>query len=273
MDERTRNGSISLETLVVTMNQTDRSLEKRMNIRTDVLIGNQCGRCGEEIFISNGRKVEYLNTAETGVGRNRNLVLDHATGDICILADDDMRFADEYPSIVLQAFRECPQADLLIFNLIEERPVRKINRTYSKVTWLNYAQYGAARIAFRRSAIVGSGIRFSLLFGGGARYGSGEDTIFLQECLRKGIRMYTAPYALAELHQGESSSWKAGHRKFFFDKGAAYACLHPFFFIAFDFLFLIRHMREYKSDVSPSDAFRLMLKGSRDYLKTYRSKI
>ena len=124
MDERTRNGSISLETLVVTMNQTDRSLEKRMNIRTDVLIGNQCGRCGEEIFISNGRKVEYLNTAETGVGKNRNLVLDHATGDICILADDDMRFADEYPSIVLQAFRECPQADLLIFNLIEERPER-----------------------------------------------------------------------------------------------------------------------------------------------------
>lgn len=273
MNKCMKTGVDGVETLVVTMNQMDRSLDKTMNIQTDALIGNQCGRNDNEVFYSDGKRVVYLNTTETGVGKNRNLVLDHATGDICVLADDDMRFIDEYPSIVLQAFRDCPQADILIFNLIEARPVRKINRTYSKVNCFNYAQYGAARIAFRRNKIADSGIRFSLLFGGGARYGCGEDTVFLQECLRKGLRIYTAPYALAELHQGESSSWKAGHQKFFFDKGAAYACLHPFTYAGYDLLFLLRHMQEYKSDVSPSDALQLMLKGSQDYLKNYRSKI
>lgn len=55
-----------------------------------------------------------------------------------------------------------------------------------RVRWYNYAKYGAARLAVRREALIKSDINFSLRFGGGAQYGSGEDTIFLSDCLKKG---------------------------------------------------------------------------------------
>ena len=85
------------ETLVATIDQTDMSLIGKMNIQTDALIGNQCGRVSEETVYLNGNRIVYLNTAERGVGRNRNLLIERATGDICICADDDMRFKDGYP--------------------------------------------------------------------------------------------------------------------------------------------------------------------------------
>ena len=55
------------------------------------------------IFQKNG-KVTYLNMAERGVGKNRNAVLQNATADICVFADDDMTFVDGYPQIVERAF-------------------------------------------------------------------------------------------------------------------------------------------------------------------------
>ena len=177
------------ETLVATIDQTDMSLIGKMNIQTDALIGNQCGRASEETVYLNGNRIVYLNTAERGVGRNRNLLIERATGDICICADDDMRFKDGYPEIAVKAFGECPDADILLFNLIEKNPRRYINKKIMRVRRHNYAKYGAARMAFRREAVQTSGISFNLSFGGGARYGSGEDTVFLKECLDKGLRI------------------------------------------------------------------------------------
>ena len=88
-----------------------------------------------------------------------------------------------------------------IFNLIEKNPRRNNNKKIIRVRRHNYAKYGAARMAFRREAVQSSGISFNLSFGGGARYGSGEDTVFLKECLDKGLRIYAVPYFLAEIDQ------------------------------------------------------------------------
>ena len=251
------------------MGRKDRSLEKEMNLQGDAVIGNQCGENSAWRFQEEGKDITYLNTDEVGVGKNRNKVLEHSTGDLCILADDDMRFVDGYPAIALRAFQECPKADILVFNLIEKEPARQVNHHYKRLDIFNYARYGAARIAFKRESVMQAQIRFSLLFGGGAKYGAGEDTIFLRDCLQKKLQVYAAPYALAHLDQGESSSWKAGHRKFFFDKGAAYACLHPSLYFVFDALFLARHWKEYPCELSAKDAFALMRRGSRDYKQHY----
>lgn len=263
-----------IETLVVTVDQHDHSLPERMNLQTDALIGNQADFEAEEQVIRNGCRVTFLTDTLRGVGRNRNKVLRRASAEICVFADDDMRFVDGYPQIVEKAFSECPDADILVFNLIEKNPRRYVNRKIFPVGYANYARYGAARIAIRRQSIMDSGIRFSLLFGGGAKYGSGEDTIFLRECLKAGMKIMAVPYALAEIDQTAESTWFRGYNeKFFRDKGALYSCLYGKAAALFCARYLIKYRRKYQSDYSAWDAWRTMGEGIRDYQDTFaRSK-
>lgn len=254
---------MKLETLVATIDQKDHTLVEKMNIQTGAVIGNQCGQDSVETFLYKGNPIVYHNTAQRGVGRNRNLLMDNMTGDICVMADDDMRFVDGYPQIAQEAFDACPRGDVLIFNLIEKTPRRYVNRKITRVRWYSYAKYGAARLAFRRAPLQTAGIRFSLLFGGGAKYGSGEDTIFLRDCLKKGLRIYAVPYALAEIDQTAASTWFTGYNEtFFFDKGVVYKYLHPAAWLLYDLRFLLCYRKKHRGGLPLWKAMKRMLSGS-----------
>lgn len=264
---------VTIETLVVTMQQKDHSLVQKMNIQTDAIIGNQCDDYSTDDFIFDEKKITFLNTKTRGVGINRNLVFDHATGDYCVLADDDMRFVNGYPEIARKAIKNCPKADIIIFNLIEKENIRYKNKKIQRIRCFNYGKYGAARIVVKKSSVIDSGLRFNLNFGGGTRYLSGEDTIFLKDCLKRKLKIYAVPYALAELHQTQSSSWKKGPERFFFDKGALYRCLHPLLFVFYEVFYLLRHRKEYIRLISLNHAFFNMLEGGKDYVKNGNYKI
>ena len=83
------NITMNVETLVVTTGQSDNHLPQQMYIQTDALIGNQCGKDSLSEHVYLGHKIRYINTSTHGVGINRNEVLMRATGDICVLADDE----------------------------------------------------------------------------------------------------------------------------------------------------------------------------------------
>lgn len=260
---------MTIQTLVVTVDRKDTDLAGCMNIQTDAIIGNQADFAGEERFCLNGRQILFLTETDRGVGRNRNRVLERASAEICVLADDDMRFVDGYPEIVERAFRECPEADVIVFNLIEKEPRRYGNRRIFPVTYGTYARYGAARMALRRQAVMDSGIRFSLLFGGGAKYGSGEDTIFLHQCLKRGLKIMAVPWALAEIDQDALSTWFHGYDgQFFRDKGALYACLHGKAAPLFCARYLVKYRGKYRRAYPARRAWRDMLSGIADYQKT-----
>ena len=61
-----------IQILVAAMNQKDHNLLKKLNIRSDVIVGNQCGYDSVEHFEYNGKAATYLNFNEKGVGLNRN---------------------------------------------------------------------------------------------------------------------------------------------------------------------------------------------------------
>lgn len=264
---------MKIETLVATIDQTDRQLPLTMNIQTDTLIGNQGDRLSIERFTQNGMNITYLNTKDRGVGKNRNLLLDNATADICILADDDMHFVDGYPEIAERAFRECPQGDVLIFNLIEKKPRRYVNTKIKRIRGHNYAKYGAARFAVRREAVEKAGLRFDLRFGGGTQYGAGEDTIFLKQCLERGLRIYAVPYALAEIDQEAPSTWFTGFdKKFFEDKGALYAYLYPVAWPVLAVRFVLKKRKRCCKTVPMIQALRYMLHGGWKFRKSNGEK-
>lgn len=219
---------MKLQVLVAAMHQKDHSLIEKMHLKTDAIVANQCDFNLVEDFEWNEHEIRYLNFSERGVGLNRNNALMRATGDICLFADDDMVYVDDYVEKVQKAFEMFPNADVIAFNLIEPKITRYVIKKAYKVGFLNYLRFGTARVAVRLKSIREKGIFFNQCFGGGTEHSHGEDNIFLTDCLRKGLKMYAVPEYIAELTEERKSTWKSGYdEKYFRDQGALYRVISP----------------------------------------------
>lgn len=258
---------MKIQVLLSTMNQKSVSLYKKNNIQTDAIIINQTNLNSYENCIDFEKKIEMFSFAEKGIGKSRNSALLRSDADICILADDDMIFEDNYEKEVFNAFKKNPQADIIIFNVVTEDENGKISYKVNKnqrINNYNYLKYGAANIAFRRKKIVENHIFFSLLFGGGATYGSGEDTLFLTHCLRAGLKIYTCEIVTAKIFY-RPSTWFYGYdAKFFYDKGALFTAIGNKTSYIKIIYFIIRHRKKFNG-WKWSKLFYEMYRGSKGY--------
>lgn len=249
---------MKIQVLVATMHQTDHSLLDKMNICTSAIVGNQCDHNSVEIFEHNNQDVIYYNFAERGVGLNRNNSLMRANADICLFADDDMVYENNYDKIVERAFDENPYADVLIFNLKEKTPTRKMITKKSKVGYFNYLRYGTARIAVRLNSIKKCGIFFNLSFGGGTEHCHGEDNLFLHACLKNGLKVVAVPEYIATLTEERESSWNKGYdEKYIKDQGVLYHTLSRRWWKLLCLQDAIRRSRSYKKNWYTT--YRLMI--------------
>lgn len=260
---------LSYQLLVATMNQDSFNLFDQMNLDSNAIIINQCDRNEYLCKEINGHEVNMYSFAERGVGLSRNTALMRATADIIEFADDDMIFVEGYKDLVIEEFNNHPEADAILFSLESqnpERPLLKISR-FEKISKFRALKYGCARLAIRREKVIYNNLAFSLLFGGGARYGSGEDTIFLQHCVNAGLKIYCSPVKVADVKQ-DSSSWFNGFdNKYYKDKGALFAAALPklCYLYAVVSVFKMKDINHSKSQI-----FRLLLDGIMDYKKHQR---
>ena len=217
-----------LEVLCTTMHQTDFKLFDKMNIRSDVLFANQCDTTGVKEERINGNRVRLVSTETRGVGKNRNLSLLYAENEILLFSDDDMRYSDTYAEDILSEFEQHPDADVFIFNIHSNNGKRRQqqNKNTRKLHALSRLPYGAPRIAIRKAAWEKSNIWFTTLFGGGARYTSGEDSIFLNDLRRAGLSIYVSRVDIGEVNMDESSWFTGRNEEYFFNKGAFCAAVH-----------------------------------------------
>lgn len=212
---------MKLQVLVSTMHQTDHSLLEKMNIQSDAIVINQCDRDCIERFTFRGHDVLWMSMNERGVGLSRNNALMRASGDILLFADDDVVYTDGYVEKIVKNFENHPKADLIVFNLKSQNPDRPeaIVENEYKLHWYNSLKFGAFRIAIRKDAIRKANVFYSLLFGGGAQYQSGEDNLFIIQCLKKGIKGLASDVIIGTVQQEESTWFKGFDEKYFFDKG------------------------------------------------------
>lgn len=264
-----KRGALAMEyqLLVSTMNQNNFSLIQSMKIDSDAIIINQSQECMyEKIDDPRGYSVEMYSFAERGVGLSRNSAFMRSTAEIIEFADDDMIFVPDYREKVLQEFRMHPEADAILFSiesLNKERPFHKISK-FKRIHKIESRKYGCARLAVRREKLLYNNISFSLLFGGGAKYGAGEDTIFINDLLRAGLKIYGSPTKVADVKQ-ESSSWFSGYTdKYYFDKGALMCATYPYYICkCIAFFMAIRHAKANLH--SFNRIFKLYIQGISDY--------
>lgn len=262
---------MKVQILVATMNQTDYSLLDKLNIQTDAVIVNQHDHYSYQVLDYNGHRIEWICVNERGLSRSRNLALSKATGDICLLVDDDEQLRAGYPDIIRGAFSFYPNADIIAFNIdsIGNKSTRYYNKVNKKLHRYNAMRYGSARIAFRRQRVMKEQIGFATLFGAGSFFSSGEDSIFLSHCFNKRLRVYAWSEVIADIEDEEgTSSWFTGYnKKYFVDKGAVYAAMTKYFAVAYCLYFAIRHKNRYSNTASFKQVMQWMLEGITMYRK------
>ena len=219
-----------MQVLVATMGQKELMLDDTMNLRCNAVIANQCDQWRYDVKEKDGTTVQMLSTHTVGVGTNRNLALQAAKADILLFADDDIVYYDSDLKGVIEAFHQLPDADVIFFAIDMTKEGKVFDKRRNKVKRLhlwNALRYGACRMAVRREAIIKNRLSFSTLFGGGSLYCSGEDTVFIRDCFRAGLKLYSHDYVLGACAK-DSSTWFEGyHEKYCFDRGALLACAFP----------------------------------------------
>lgn len=174
-------------------------------------------------------RITMVSTETRGVGINRNIALLESSGDILLFSDDDMVYFDDYEQKILKAFSEHPDAGLIVFDIVFEgtRAGERYVTTDKRLHFWNCMKYGAVSIAVKRSEVLRANLSFTQLFGGGAQYSSGEDSLFLASALSSGIKVYSCTETIGRNTCGTSTWFKGYDEKYFFDKGAWIAAAYP----------------------------------------------
>ena len=111
-----------------------------------------------------------------------------------------------------------------------------------------------------------NGIRFNILLGAGGKFQTGEDSVFLSDSIRKGLKIYSSTKNIGFVSQLKSTWFKGYDEKFFYDKGAVFTAISKKFRFVLFIQYLLRH-KEVLEKVKFTKAYKLMINGSRDYLK------
>lgn len=254
-----------LEHLISAVNAEPVTLIKKMKIATDAVLINQCKEDSyEEIELKEGT-VRVFCCNEKGVGVSRNKALSNARGDILLFTDEDIVYYEGYTDKVISEFKMHPEADGIFFNVdvCEERRTY-YNVDYKRCHIWNAGRYPAYSIALRSSSIADKNLSFSTLFGGGARYSCGEDSIFIKECIKCGLKMYRTPTLIGKEEPRESTWFNGYNDKFFRDRGVMYHFLYGKLALVMGARFIYTKKTFMCNEIPAKEAFRLLKDGIKE---------
>lgn len=247
-----------MQVLLSTMNiKSDNELNNllnKMNITTNYLVINQVASKKE----TNIKNMNAITVENKGLSKSRNLALKNSKDDILILADDDVIYEKEYNQIIEDAYKKYSKADIICFFVESKNKSRKIKRIRTgKIGFLRIMQISSFQISMRKSSI--KNIRFDENFGAGSIYDRGEETIFLRDCLKKGLEIRFVNKKIASVEQRQSTWFKGFTEDYLYKQGKVFKRIYPRFYLIIDIQFAIRKHKLYKNNVSFFKALKLML--------------
>ena len=191
------------------------------------------------------------------------MAISKSDADICLLCDDDEEFVEGYEAAILSAYEQLPQADVIIFKMVNRAPSfpdevmeLKFPKTMRVSSW---------QISFRRESLLRTGVRFDELLGAGSGNGAEEELKFLLDCQRAGLQIWYAPVEIASVAQEESTWFDGFNEKFFYDRGATtrYILGAPLA-AAYSVYYVARKKAMYRNTITPAKALGAIFRGMAD---------
>lgn len=142
--------------------------------------------------------VTYLKMFTKGLSKNRNNLLNHVFSGIGIITDCDVLPVDHILENIQEAFEKFPDADVITFQRLDLEA--NLNRKYSKAPFkhnkLTILKVSSIQIAFKIESIKKKKIAFDENFGAGTDLPIGEENLFLNEALKKKLKVMYYPRPL-----------------------------------------------------------------------------
>jgi len=243
------------------------------------LISHQCLK--EEFrnipisLIRNDIFIIQMNTP--GLSANRNNCLRNATGDILMILDDDVRLSPEYILKVRSFFSSC-KVDVACSKIrtmpgepeyknypSDERQIKSISQLKA---------VSSIEISLRLQTFKDKEIWFDERFGLGAKAESGEELLFLWDCLKKGLNIRYFPEFTIEHSFKSSAKSKIPYsdERLFVAGAQAYAIYGHMAYIRNILAVFKRYKVLKKENVSPLHFLKVKNEGS-NYLRSFDSNI
>jgi len=150
--------------------------------------------------------IDELNSV--GVAKSRNRVIELASTDYLVFADDDIEFVDPGLNAVINYLDANPEVALVLAQATDYSG--KLRKPYpgseQALTKLNSARAATYEMVIRVSAIKELGIRFDENFGAGVENYLGDEYIFVADLLSAGGKAVFLPITIATHPEVSSGS-------------------------------------------------------------------
>lgn len=251
---------MKLEILMSCMHQKDGELIRVSGITGDGVVINQCDRNGFAQIKTAEGCVRMYDTTQRGLTRSRNMAIAKSEADVCLLCDDDEVFVVDYQRIVTQAYERLPQADVIVFKMVNRPP--SFSERVQRLRFPKTMKVSSWQISFRRESLLKTGVRFDELMGAGSGNGAEEELKFLTDCEKAGLKIYYVPEAIATVAQTESTWFSGFNQKFFENRGATtrYILGWPLALV-YGVYYIVRKKPMYRDQISPGQAWKALWRG------------
>ncbi|MCD2260094.1 glycosyltransferase family A protein [Psychroserpens luteolus] len=202
----------------------------------DIIIVNQTTE--DKFLTSENPKIKVINSLERGSPASRNLAIQNATKDICLMSDDDIVYQPNLRDTIVTAYQNFTDASMISFEAIDEEgkpyttyyPEGRHSKDSLKriYTWV---------ITFRRLAFKDAQVYFNHYFGVGSVFKGVTEYVFLRNAYDKGLPMQHVAKTIV-MHPNESSGRRMGGDNAIY----ARAAMHQRFYGNLSYLWLIKYI-------------------------------
>lgn len=229
----------NLEILISTTQKSNLDFVQKIfshnkDINIPILIINQ----SDQLIKFTSKNINIINSSDVGISKSRNLAIKKSSKKICLLADDDIIYSKGFYDLILNEFDQNIDADIITFQMENEHG--EPFKNYKKIKYHNnrsISDVNSVVIAFKRSSIIKNNIQFDSLFGLGSIFETGEEYIFLRDCLKKKLNIISCSKSILR-HKSVSSGQKAQIDKNIFARSAIFYR----FYSSISYLKLIHHI-------------------------------
>lgn len=213
---------------------------------------------------------DYHPSDTIGLSKSRNIALSLVSNEIGIISDDDVTYIEGFEKTIVDAFESFSEADIIVFRIVtpDGRPYKKY---WKELDWLDKRHIfkpSSIEMAFRRKSVQDAKLRFDENFGLGARFPLGEEAIFINDALKKGLKIRHMPLDIV-VHPYESTG-KVYTGKNMIARGAQLARIFGYLAFFVNFAFFIKLCLNNKKILRISLLLK-MFKGTIQYLKEIKN--
>jgi len=217
---------------------------------------------------SNTKYYDFPN--EIGISKSRNRALEKVDDCIAYLCDDDISFIESFEEKIVACHNKYQNTDIIIFEFDAASNKPSLFR-YSFFMPLKFKLLGVSsvQISFKTKEVIRNKIKFDEEFGVGSTYPIGEESIFLRDCLKGGMKIKFVKVPLVK-HPHETTGEAYQTLQQVRAKGAHTANLFPKMYGVVNILLAIKSYTLYSKNFSFFRFIYEMTRGSIEYRSKHR---